>query len=357
MLRKVALLILFVVVVAALYLTLWPVPINPVAWDPPPAPEPIGPYAVNHDLIAHRRLVEGFGKGPEDVAFDTAGFVYTGFEHGPIVRTRLAGGQPELFVDTHGRPLGMVFDAAGNLIVADAIRGLLKVTPERTIETLVTEANGVPLKFADDLDIAPDGTIYFSDASTKFGWGQEGLDILEHGGHGRLVAYNPATQAVRVVLEGLQFANGVTVARDGSFVLVAETGAYRIRRVWLAGPKAGTDEPFVGNLPGFPDNINITGRGTVWMALPLSRVPLADRIGPSPFIRKLLLRLPPQVMQSSLMRYGEVVELGLDGKPLGSLHDPTGVVASVTSIMERGDELFLGSNLEASIAVVRRTRR
>jgi hypothetical protein len=57
------------------------------------------------------------------------------------------------------------------------------------------------------------------------------------------------------------------------------------------------------------------------------------------------------------MRYGQVVELAPDGRPLGSLHDPTGGIAYVTSVMERDNELFLGSHLEPSIAVVQVANR
>jgi sugar lactone lactonase YvrE len=201
--RKVVMAILLVVVSAVLYLSLWPVPIEPVGWDPPPLPEPVGPYAVNRGLVADRRLVEGFARGPEDVAFDSAGLLYTGFANGQIVRVPVTDGEPELYVDTTGRPLGMVFDATGNLIVADAHRGLLKVTPDRTIETLATEVDGVALKFTDDVDVAGDGTIYFTDASTKFGLEADILDLVEHGGHGRLIAYNPADKTARIVLGGL----------------------------------------------------------------------------------------------------------------------------------------------------------
>jgi sugar lactone lactonase YvrE len=34
------------------------------------------------------------------------------------------------------------------------------------IEVLATEADGVPFGFTNDVDIAPDGTIYFTDASS-----------------------------------------------------------------------------------------------------------------------------------------------------------------------------------------------
>jgi sugar lactone lactonase YvrE len=42
-------------------------------------------------------------------------------------------------------------------------------------------------------------------------------------------------------------------------VLVNETGAYRISRYWLTGPKAGTHDMFIDNLPGLPDNLAFNG--------------------------------------------------------------------------------------------------
>jgi sugar lactone lactonase YvrE len=245
----------------------------------------------------------------------------------------------------------MTFDATGNLIVADALAGLLSIAPDGTITTLATEADGAPINFADDLDIADDGTIYLSDASTKFGYGEDLPDIVEHAGNGRLIAYDPVSGSARVLLDGLQFANGVAVAADGSFVLVAETGAYRIRRLWLKGPKAGSAEVFIDNLPGFPDNINLSERGTVWVALPSPRAESLDAAGPRPFLRKVMMRLPKS-MQPAPIRYGLVVEVSADGEVVRSLHDPSGDVAFVTSVMERGQELYLGSHLMGSIAVI-----
>lgn len=351
MARRLVLVLILVAASIAAYLALWPVPIEPVAWNPPPAPELTGPYAPNNDLAASRRLLEGFGTGPEDVAFDEAGNLYTGFQGGAIVKVPPDGGEPEVFVNTSGRPLGMTFDRRGNLIVADAFRGLLSVWPDGTIVTLATGADDELFGFADDLDMAPDGMVYMSDASTEFGYGSDVLDIVEHGGNGRLVAYDPANGQSTVLLDGLQFANGVTVAPDGSYVLVAETGAYRIQRVWLDGSRAGAAEVFIDNLPGFPDNINFNDRGTVWVALPSPRISNLDAVGPRPFLRKVMVRLP-ESLQPAPIRYGMVLELNPDGDPVRSLHDPSGDVAFVTSVVERGAELFLGSYKAHSLVVV-----
>src|SRR6185295_12743000 len=100
----------------------------------------------------------------------------------------------------------------GNLIVADAFKGLLSISPDGQISVLTTEAGGMRFAFTDDVDIASDGKIYFSDASNKFGFGHHMEDVLEHAGRGRLLCYNPADGKTTVLMDGIQFANGVAVA-------------------------------------------------------------------------------------------------------------------------------------------------
>src|ERR1051325_755241 len=110
-----------------------------------------------------------------------------------------------------------------------------------------------------DLDVAADGTIYFTDGSSKFALANYKADILEHQGNGRLLAYDPKTKTTRTLMKDLCFANGVAVSPDQSFLLVVETGKYRIHRYWLNGPKQGQSEIFIKNLPGFPDGISSNG--------------------------------------------------------------------------------------------------
>jgi sugar lactone lactonase YvrE len=333
--------VLLVVVVGA-YLAFWPARIQPVAWDPPEAPDLAGPYAPNEALARGTRVLEGIGVGPEDVAFDREGRLYAGFEDGRIVRMELPDHDPEVFVNTGGRPLGMVFDAAGHLIVADARKGLLSVSPQGEITVLATGVGGQPFGFLNDLDIGTDGTVYLSDASSRFGYGEHQLAILEHGGDGRLISYHPTDGSMTVLLDGLQFANGVVAEPSGSSVLVAETGAYRIRRLWLSGERAGSTELVTDDLPGFPDNIALTPRGGLWVPMSSPRHPLADALGPWPSLRKVVARLPAWARPDTL-RHGLVVELAPDGRPIRSLQDPSGGVALTSCAMERDGVLYVGS--------------
>src|SRR6185436_1804679 len=110
-----------------IYLLVWPVPIEPAAWTPPPAPPLEGSYARNHKLAAVERFPVVHGIGPETVAVDRDGNLYAGLTNGRIVRFGPDGSNPTVFVDTGGRPLGMTFASDGALLVADARRGLLEV--------------------------------------------------------------------------------------------------------------------------------------------------------------------------------------------------------------------------------------
>jgi len=347
--RKVLRLLGALVFFGVFYLLFWPVSIDPVAWTPPPAPELTGPYAVNDRLAAASRFGAGVGIGPEDLAVDAQGRVHAGFEDGRIVRFARDGTRHAVVANTGGRPLGMRFDAAGDLIVADAVKGLLRVSPGGAITVLATEAERTGFGFTNHLAIAKDGTIYFTDSSTRWGAGQAIADIFEHLGTGRLMAYDPATKTVRVLMRKLQYANGVALARDDAFVAVVETGEYRIHRYWLKGPKEGQSDIFVENLPGFPDNISANGKGTFWLAMYTVRNPAADALAARPFLRKVVWRLP-EFVQPGPKPYGFVLGLDESGKVTHNLQDPRGGFSPVTSVVEVDGTLWLGSLSATSLA-------
>ena len=345
LLRSVA----FIVVALVLYLLFWPVPVSPAAWTPPKAPDLVGPYAQNNRLPGIQRLETGGGFGPEDVALDSHGRIYTGMDNGRIVRLQPDGQNPEGFANTHGRPLGLIFDRADNLIVADADSGLLSISPDGSITTLSTKADGVPFRCTNDLDLAADGTIYFTDASSKFPLATFTLEILEHQGNGRLLAYDPKNKTTRVVLNNLCFANGVAVSPDQSFLLVVETGKYRIHRVWLTGAKQGQSEIFIDNLPGFPDGILSNGRDRFWLALVTPRDPLLDRLLPHPFLRKVVARLP-KFLQPAPKRFSFVLGLDANGRVVENLQDGSKeCYAEIANVVERDGMLYFGSIGESAI--------
>ena len=337
-----------IIALAVGYLLLWPVPINPAAWTPPPAPELTGVYAQNSELAKIERLpVDGFA--PEDVAIDSQDRIYSGAEDGRIFRLQPDGTHPEVFANTGGRPLGLIFDHDGNLIVADAIKGLLSITREGNISVLTTEAEGIPFRCTNDLDIATDGTIYFTDASYKYSLTHLKDDLLEHQPNGRFMAYDPRTKQTRVLLKDLYFANGVALSPDQSFVLVNDTGSYRVRRFWLKGEKQGQSDIFIDNLPGFPDGISSNGRDTFWLAIVNRRDAALDGLHPHPFLKQVVWRLP-NFLQPNIKRYAFTLALDPNGKVVRNLQDPSPqCFAQIANVVEYKGMLYFGSIGEHAI--------
>lgn len=349
--KRVAAIVVLISVAGLVYLLFAPVPISPSAWTPPAAPALSGQYEQNTKLSSVQRLSLGDGHKPEDVALDAQGRIYAGFEDGRIIQLQPDGTQPRVFANTQGRPLGLALDRAGNLIVTDAIKGLLSVNPAGEIKVLATESDGVKFGCLNDLDVGADGTIYFTEASFKYPMSQFSSDILEHQPNGRLLAFDPQTQKPRTLLRGLYFANGVAVSSDQSFVLVAETGKYRVQRVWLRDAKEGTVDTFIDNLPGFPDGISSNGSGKFWLALVTPRQAVFDKVLPHPFVRKVIFRLP-KFLQPAPERYSFVVALDSQGRVVENLQNGSpDCYGQIANVVEHNGKLYFGSIGEDTVGV------
>jgi sugar lactone lactonase YvrE len=350
---KILLRLLVLLVILGAYLLFWPVPIEPVAWHPSPAPS-ASDYPYNEHLKGIERLAENVGRGPEGVLLDAEGRVYAGFDDGRVMRFNADGSGGELLANTGGRPLGLAFGPDGQLLIADAVKHLLQLQPDGSLKTLSAGADGVPFKFVDDVDAYPgEPYLYFSDASSRFGVHEVMPDILEHGGHGRILRYDLNSGATTVLMRDLNFANGVAVGPNADYLLVNETGAYRIWRHWLKGDKAGTSEVLIDNLPGFPDNLSFNGRDRIWLALYSPRVPDLDRMAPYPFLRKVVSRLPAFVQPAPKM-HSWVLGLDLDGKVVANLqYAGEKPYAPITSAEEHGEYLYFGSLSDTAIGRIK----
>jgi sugar lactone lactonase YvrE len=331
------------------YLLLWPVPVQPVAWDAPDDAGLVDPFEPN-DRLRRARLIDiAPHEGPEDIAGGPDGLVYTGTSDGKILRMWSNGGGLEVFADVGGRPLGLEFDAGGSLLVANATVGLQKVTPGGAVSLLTNSVEGEPILYADDVAVGADGLIYFSDASTRFDPAEFAgtanaarLDIIEHSGNGRVLRFDPGTGATTVVIDGLNFANGLAISDDQRFLVIAETGSYRLLRHGLEGPDAGRTEVLLDNLPGLPDNVNNGLNGRFWVGLVVRRSSQLDAMSDKPWLRKLVLRLPP-ALQPVIDPPAHVFSVDGEGAVLMDLQDTAPRLSALTGVYETADVLWLSS--------------
>lgn len=340
---------------AIAYLTLWPVPISPVSWQAPVAPGYQGPHAINNRLANLKMISLGDEEGPEHIVLAKDGKLYTTVLSGNILRMNPDGSAREVFVNTGGRVLGFDFDAAGNLIAADSIKGLLSISADKQITVLTDTVDTDPIRYADGVVVAPSGKIYLTDASTRFApaaWGgtfeSSVLDILEQSSTGRVLEYDPLTRATRLVAKGLSFANGVALSEDGQWLFVNETGKYR---VWKISVKAnrldiGQTSPLASvlldNLPGYPDNLMRGLDGKIWLGLAKPRNPVIDMMAVYPMLRKVTLRLP-RALWPIPKAYGHVLAFTEDGKIVADLQDPSGIYPETTAVTETADRLYIQS--------------
>lgn len=358
--------VLALLLLAAGYVLAWPVDFEPEEVPVGPNLGFVGAYAPNTALRSIR-LGEVVGAGPEDVTVKD-GYAYSGLADGSIVRIRIDGQTPsgpapvpvmpgtpapssgvavEKIANTNGRPLGLQHDPFGNLVVADAKRGMLAITQTGQIFPIAQRYEGRPIAFADDLDIAKDGTIYFTEASTRHGIDEFPLDFYEGKPTGRLFSFDPRSGQLQARLSNLAFANGVALGPDEEFVLVNETAAHRIARYWLKGPKQGVQDRFAENLPGYPDNISFNGRDLFWVALAGPRIKLLEDQYKSPFLRRVMYRLNMiglGALPVTPEPYGIVVAFDLQGQVVATLQDPGGrTINTITSVNEKDGILYLGS--------------
>jgi sugar lactone lactonase YvrE len=293
------------------------------------------------------------GPGAEDVVVTPDGHVYTGTADGSIFRLSPDGQQVRRVAHTGGRPLGLELFEDGDLLVCDARRGLLVVhEPEgtATIETLATSVDGVPMRFCNNAAIAADGTIWFSDSSTRYGIEQWKDDFVQDTRTGRLLRRDP-DGTVTVVLDGLAFANGVALSLDQRYVAVAESGARTVVRRWLQGPRAGERDLLVGDLPGYPDNISRGSDGLIWVTIGSPTDPVVERLHKAPMLLRRAVTRIPERFQPAPAQTIRVQAYDDDGTLVHDvdLDDPG--YHMVTGVREHEGRVWMGSLHEPAVAV------
>ena len=289
--------------------------------------------------------------GAEDVVVAPDGTVYTGTEDGAVWAVDPGTGSTRRVADTGGRPLGIELTDEGDLLVCDAERGLLRVSPRSgEVEVLLDLVDGRAMKFCNNAAVAADGTIWFSDSSLHYGVAQWKDDFVQDTRTGRLLRRD-ADGTVTVVLDGLAFANGVALAADESFVCVAESRARTVVRLWLTGPRAGERDHLVTDLPGYPDNISRGSDGLIWVTIgsPLDR--LVETIGSAPLAVRRMVTKIPEALQPKPKRTIRVQAYADDGRLVHDLAIDHPGFHMVTGVREHDGKVWMGSLHEPSVAV------
>jgi gluconolactonase len=185
-----------------------------------------GPAPLPGRVVGPRLLVRGisFAEGP---TFDSKGnLFFVNYKGNGNIGRRTPAGDVEVWLrlpdpaPVPGRkalrafPFGLKADRQGRLIAADyGGRRLLRISPEKQVETLADSYRGRPFNNPNDVCLDRAGNIYFTDP--------QGPD---KGSVGAVYRYSAAGQLTRLHT-GLKYPNGLAVAPDQETLYVAETWA------------------------------------------------------------------------------------------------------------------------------------
>ncbi|CAI9100744.1 OLC1v1037908C1 [Oldenlandia corymbosa var. corymbosa] len=317
---------------------------SPISPDILEFPSPTFPVESNSKLQEVTKLGEGLLVKPEDVAIDKSGILYTATRDGWVKRLHNNGSWENWKFIGGESLLGITTSRNGGIIACDADKGLVKVTDDE-VTVIASQYEGGKLRFADDVVEGSDGSLYFSVASTKFGFHDWFLDVLEGKSHGQLLKYDPESNQVSILLDNLGFANGVTLSPLQDYLIICESWRFRCLKYWLKEEMKVKTEVFIDNLPGAPDNINLAPDGTFWISLIQiipSRLKFVHR---SKLLKHLVVAFPGLVNKiNGAYKKAMVAKVDTDGKIIKVLDDPTGKVMSfVTSALEFEGHLYLGT--------------
>lgn len=332
-------------------LVAWPSPIDSRPFDAGPMPALDGPFAQNRLLEACERISVGEVGHADKLLVDDEGRIYAGDEAGRILRLLLdgrGGYSLEVYAEPGGRPMELDFDPDGNLVVADLHGSHFRIDRNRETRRLPT-LEGLPLGTA-GVAVARDGIVYYGAHTERHGDTDQleaFMSMLAASPSSELRAFDPKTGRVRTLVDGLLLPVGVELSANEDFVAVAEFFAYRVTRYWLSGPRAGTSDRLVENLPGMVDGLASDGRGTFYLTLPGYRAPALDWLHQHPWAKNQLAKLLPFLLRLGLApgpAPSAVLALDETGRILRSFQDPEAkVVSSVTAAEVYEGDLYLTS--------------
>ncbi len=203
-----------------------------------------------------------FTEGP---APDKKGDVYFTDQPNDRIMIWTSKGELKTFMQPSGRSNGLFFDRQGYLwACADEKNELWKISPDREVEVILDEYDGKLLNGPNDLWIAPDGGVYFTDPFYRRNWWNHTSRPQDM----QCVYYLSADrQTLRRVEEELTQPNGIIGTPDGTTLYVADIGA---KKTWsykinsdgtLSGKKLFCEMGSDGMTIDTKGNVYLTGKG------------------------------------------------------------------------------------------------
>lgn len=165
-----------------------------------------------------------------------------------------AGGGKKLLANTGGIPAGLQLHQDGSIWVADMKRGILRVTLDGAVESMVSEWQGQPIRGCNDCSFDSQGNLYFTAPA--------GSSAANPVGE---VFCRLTTGEVLRLGEGYAFCNGLAISADDKLLVVAETSTKKLHGYRLSAPGQVQEKFLFATLPGDhkggPDGVDFDEQG------------------------------------------------------------------------------------------------
>jgi gluconolactonase len=197
---------------------------------------------------------------PESPVLDSTGAVIFSDVHGSKIYRFTREGKSSVWFDKGIKTNGLYFSKDWKKLYACAYseKSLIEIDAKtKKYKVLAKEYQGKPFNNVNDLTIAPNGTIYFTDPS----WSGKTTDIQG------IYAYSPK-KALRRVAEINQQPNGIAVTPDGKWLYVDRSGAADLWRYKILPDGTLSEGTCLIQLEkgSSPDGITIDAHGNIYIA-------------------------------------------------------------------------------------------
>jgi len=207
-------------------------------------------------------LLAGGFKFTEGPAADAEGNVFFTDQPNDRICKWSVDGRLTDFMKPCGRSNGMFFDKEGNLwACADMNNELWKIDPQGKVTVVVKDYKGKKLNGPNDLWIAPNGAIYFTDPLYKRDYWTRDPAMQQDGQH--VYYLSPDRKMLTRVATGLTQPNGIIGTPDGKLLYVADIGARKTYRYTINPDGTLSDKTLLCSMGS--DGMTIDNEGNIYL--------------------------------------------------------------------------------------------